>query len=83
MAFVILFCFGTIWYMVKCIYKNSERLRRLIAWNTEIEEVSICIYIKMIQKKAILHLHGTFVTQTKNIIFYNPNFNLLIIQGRV
>lgn len=39
MAFVVLFCFGTLWYMVKCIYKNSGRLRRLIVWNSEIEEV--------------------------------------------
>lgn len=44
MAFVILFCFGTIWYMVKCIYRNSGRLKRLFVWNSEIEEVvtSLC-----------------------------------------
>ncbi|KAJ8949967.1 hypothetical protein NQ318_002375 [Aromia moschata] len=38
MAFVILFCFGTMWYMVKCIYKNSGRLRRLLLWSSETEE---------------------------------------------
>ncbi|XP_050301066.1 heparan-alpha-glucosaminide N-acetyltransferase-like [Anthonomus grandis grandis] len=38
MAFVVLFCFGTMWYMVKCIYKNSGRLRQLISWSTEFEE---------------------------------------------
>nr|CAH7743930.1 unnamed protein product [Callosobruchus chinensis] len=37
MAFVVLFCFGTLWYMVKCIYKNSGRLRQLLIWNTEME----------------------------------------------
>jgi heparan-alpha-glucosaminide N-acetyltransferase len=36
-AFIVLFCFGTLWYMVKCIYKNSGRLRNFIAWNTDIE----------------------------------------------
>lgn len=40
MAFVVLFCFGTMWYMVKCIYKNSGRLRQFLAWSTELEEVS-------------------------------------------
>ncbi|KAF7283019.1 hypothetical protein GWI33_001576 [Rhynchophorus ferrugineus] len=39
MAFVILFCFGTFWYMAKCIYKNSGRLRRLLAWSSELEEL--------------------------------------------
>ncbi|CAG9761570.1 unnamed protein product [Ceutorhynchus assimilis] len=38
MAFVVLFSFGTLWYMVKCIYKNSGRLRQLLAWSTELEE---------------------------------------------
>ncbi|CAH1098452.1 unnamed protein product [Psylliodes chrysocephalus] len=38
MAFVILFSFGTIWYMIKCIYKNSGRLRQLLTWSTEMEE---------------------------------------------
>lgn len=38
MAFVVLFSFGTMWYMVKCIYKNSGRLRQLLAWSTELEE---------------------------------------------
>lgn len=38
MAFIILFSFGTFWYMVKCIYKNSGRLRRVLAWSTELEE---------------------------------------------
>ncbi|CAH1179590.1 unnamed protein product [Phaedon cochleariae] len=37
MAFVILFSFGTVWYMIKFVYRNSERLRRLIVWNSEIE----------------------------------------------
>ncbi|XP_023026506.2 heparan-alpha-glucosaminide N-acetyltransferase [Leptinotarsa decemlineata] len=37
MAFVVLFCFGTMWYMVKCIYKNSSKLRQLISLSTEIE----------------------------------------------
>ncbi|XP_066256194.1 heparan-alpha-glucosaminide N-acetyltransferase-like [Euwallacea similis] len=38
MAFVVLFSFGTLWYMVKCVYKNSGRLRQFIAWNSELEE---------------------------------------------
>ncbi|ENN79718.1 hypothetical protein HUJ04_003877 [Dendroctonus ponderosae] len=38
MAFVFLFCFGTLWYMVKCIYKNSGRLRSLLAWSSELED---------------------------------------------
>ncbi|XP_057653455.1 heparan-alpha-glucosaminide N-acetyltransferase-like isoform X2 [Diorhabda carinulata] len=38
MAFVILFSFGTFWYMVKCIYKNSGRVRQILTWNTEMEE---------------------------------------------
>ncbi|CAG9862798.1 unnamed protein product [Phyllotreta striolata] len=38
MAFVVLFSFGTIWYMVKCIYKNSGRLRQLLALSSELEE---------------------------------------------
>ncbi|KAJ8922259.1 hypothetical protein NQ315_004196 [Exocentrus adspersus] len=38
MAFVLLFCFGTLWYMVKCIYKNCNRLRQFFIWNSEMEE---------------------------------------------
>uniref|UniRef100_A0A6P7H1W1 Heparan-alpha-glucosaminide N-acetyltransferase-like isoform X1 n=1 Tax=Diabrotica virgifera virgifera TaxID=50390 RepID=A0A6P7H1W1_DIAVI len=41
MAFVILFSFGTFWYMVKCIYKNSGRVRQLLTWTTEMEEYRI------------------------------------------
>ncbi|XP_044269660.1 heparan-alpha-glucosaminide N-acetyltransferase-like [Tribolium madens] len=36
-AFIVLCSFGTFWYMVKCIYKNSGRLRGLVSWNAEIE----------------------------------------------
>lgn len=42
MAFVILFSFGTLWYMIKCIYKNSGRLRQLLALGSEFEEVRVC-----------------------------------------
>ncbi|XP_019864996.1 heparan-alpha-glucosaminide N-acetyltransferase-like [Aethina tumida] len=37
-AFIVLFFIGTAWYMVKCIYKNSHRLRSLLTWNTELED---------------------------------------------
>lgn len=36
-AFIVLFCFGTLWYMVKCIYKNSGRLRRYLNLSNEVE----------------------------------------------
>ncbi|KAK9887112.1 hypothetical protein WA026_020559 [Henosepilachna vigintioctopunctata] len=36
-AFLVLFCFGTFWYLIKCIYKNSGRLRRFLRLNTEVE----------------------------------------------
>lgn len=55
MAFVVLFCFGTIWYMVKCIYKNSRRLRQFLIWNTEIEEVRyFLVFINNSKTKSTL-----------------------------
>lgn len=39
-AFIILFTFGTLWYMIKCIYKctkNNETLMRYFVFSTELE----------------------------------------------
>ncbi|XP_018335503.1 heparan-alpha-glucosaminide N-acetyltransferase [Agrilus planipennis] len=39
-AMIILFLFGTIWYMIKCIYKCTKHLslvRRYVPWSTEIQ----------------------------------------------
>lgn len=48
-AFIILFFFGTIWYMVKCIYKctrNRNYLRRYILWTSEVETVSLYVTVE-------------------------------------
>lgn len=38
MAFVVLFTFGTSWYMIKYIYKHSGRLRQWLTWQTDVEQ---------------------------------------------
>ncbi|KAL1516877.1 hypothetical protein ABEB36_000715 [Hypothenemus hampei] len=57
MAFVVLFSFGTLWYMVKCIYKNSGRLRRLLAWSSEFEEDLTGSYPLIVERSPSIKKH--------------------------